>query len=222
MPRSRFPKPAAIVFDLDGTLVDSAPDLSAALNRLLVEHRRATVPLAAVRQMVGDGAAKLVERGFSATGGMPAETAPLVRRFLEIYTAGIADLSRPFPGVTAALDRFAAAGIALGVCTNKPTPASRALLDALDLTRFFAAILGGDGPVRKPDPRHLTAVLDQLGAAPAAALMVGDSMNDVAVARAAKVPVVAVSFGYTKVPAAELGADALIDDFAELPGLIGL
>jgi phosphoglycolate phosphatase len=214
--------PRAIVFDLDGTLVDTALDLGRALNALLAEYSRPAVSLNDIRHMVGDGAAKLVERGFNASGGLPKPLPELSKRFLEIYGAGVADESRPFPGVVETLERCAAAGIGLGVCTNKPTSLSKSLLDALDLTRFFSSLAGGDGPVRKPDPRHLLGVVEELKAAPETALMVGDSTNDVQAARNAKMKVVIVSFGYTTVPPAQLGGDRLIDRFDELAPLVGV
>lgn len=172
--------------------------------------------------MIGDGAAKLVERGFTATGGLPAPLPALVERFLAIYEPRIAETSCPFPGVVTTLERLREAGLRLGVCTNKPDEATRRLLEALDLTRFFTAVSGGDVPARKPDARHLLGVVTQLNSTPARSLMIGDSMNDVASARNAGVAVVVVSFGYTITPAAQLGADALIDRFEALPGLLGL
>jgi phosphoglycolate phosphatase len=222
MPATNAPRFSAIIFDLDGTLVDSAPDLCGVVNAMLVRHGRALLDLDEIRRMVGDGAAKLIERGFGATGGLPAPLPDLTREFIALYEARIADETRPFPGVVATLERIRAAGVPMGVCTNKTTRLSQRLLDALDLSRFFAAIVGGDGPVRKPDPGHLHAVMDQLGTNAAGTLMVGDSANDVAAARAAGVKVVAVSFGYTTVAPAALGADVLIDRFDELAGVIGL
>ncbi len=153
-------RPRAIVFDLDGTLVDTALDLGGALNRLLAEYSRPAVTLNDIRHMVGDGAAKLVERGFLATGGLPLPLPDMTKRFIELYGAGIADESVTFPGVVETLERCSDAGIGLGVCTNKPLGLTRALLDKLDLSRFFAAVAGGDGPVRKPDPRHILGVLE--------------------------------------------------------------
>jgi phosphoglycolate phosphatase len=216
----RFGSLDAVIFDLDGTLVDTAPDLGDALNHLLVEHGRSPVSPEGIRPMIGDGAAKLVERGFIASGGLPSPLPSLVERFLAIYEPMIADKSRPFPGVTAALERLVGSGIRLGVCTNKPDMATRRLLAALDLARYFGAVSGGDVPARKPDARHLLGVIEQLAATPQRSLMVGDSRNDVTAARNAGVPVVVVSFGYTSTPAAQLGADALIDDFAALPGIL--
>ncbi len=208
-----------IAFDLDGTLVDTAPDIAVALNAVLHEHRLPALPFAQARVMVGRGARVLIEQGFAAAGEplSAAETPPLVERFVEIYRTRIADLSRPFDGCVEALETLASAGAILAVCTNKRTALSIALLDALDLTRHFAAVIGADAaPAPKPDPRHLITAIDAAGGFPARALMVGDSAADVGAARAAGVPSVVVSFGYTEIPAAELGGDYLIDGFGEL------
>ncbi len=225
MPASAF-SPAAdlrgavIAFDLDGTLVETAPDLIGALNIVLGEQGLAHVPLASARNLVGRGARKLIERGF-AEAGRPLDEAQiggLVARFIEAYATRIASESRPFPGLIDALDELLAAGAVLCVCTNKRTDLSVALLDALHLTPRFVAVIGADrAPKAKPDPSHVLAAIAAAGGDPAFALMVGDSANDVDAAKAANVPVVAVTFGYTDTPAAELGADAVIDRFDELP-----
>lgn len=222
MPLAALPRPAAVIFDIDGTLLDTAPDLCGTLNALLAEHGRPTMPLDRLRPMIGDGAAKMVERGFAASGAVPADFAGLVRRFIEIYEGRIADETKPFPGAVACLERFRAAGTLLGVCTNKTTRLTEELLAALGLSSYFGVVVGGDGPARKPDPRHILSVAERLGVAPARSLMVGDSINDVAAAKAAGITVVAVTFGYTTTPAVELGADAVIDSFEELPRLLGL
>jgi phosphoglycolate phosphatase len=224
LPRSRpLPhRPKAVAFDLDGTLVDSAPDLCGALNRLLKEHGRDPVAVDELRMMVGDGAAALIEKGFNARGGdVRVEAAKLLPRFIEHYYGAIAELSRPFEGVSEALALLQSHGVKLGVCTNKPDQGARQLLDALDLNKYFEVIVGAETPARKPDPRHLMAVLDALNVAPADAVMVGDSINDIDAARAAGVGSVAVTFGYTRIPARELGASAAIDKFNELPALLG-
>lgn len=212
----------AVVFDLDGTLIDSLPDLCTAANRLLEQEGRHTLTPAQVRPMIGDGARKLVERAFAATGdGREAELDDLTRRFLDIYEAMVAVDTRPFPHVIEALETLRAQGLRLGVCTNKPQHATMELLEALDLKRYFDAVVGGDAlPVRKPDPRHVIATLAALGTDTRRAVAVGDSPNDVNAAKAAGVPVVAVSFGYTRVPPPELGADILVDSFAEVPGAV--
>lgn len=208
-----------LVFDLDGTLVDSAPDLHRCLNAVLAEQGRAAVSLADIRAMVGDGAAKLVERGFADTG-TPVEAAALpalVQRFLRHYSAGRHALTRVFPGVVETLAQLRERGCRLGVCTNKPYGPTMEILEILGLTGYFGAVTGGDSlPVRKPDPGHLLGTLDLLGAAANHAAMIGDSANDVAVARAAGMPALVVRYGYTRVPVEELGADAVIDRFDEI------
>jgi phosphoglycolate phosphatase len=211
--------PRAIAFDLDGTLVDTAPDLHGVLNRVLSEHGRPAVALDDVRLMVGDGARVLIERGFAATGGWPAALDPIeaTRRFVDLYSADPCRLSRPFDGVVETLEVLRARGLTLGVCTNKPQRPTELLLEALDLDRFFAAVIGGDAlPVRKPDPGHLGAVLERLDVRPAEAVYVGDSANDVAAARGLAVPCVLVGHGYTTVPVAELGGDLVIEGLHEL------
>jgi phosphoglycolate phosphatase len=208
-----------VLFDLDGTLIDSAPDLIGALDALLEAHGRAPVGLADGRKMIGDGAARLVERGFAARGGAPLPLARLVEAFLEIYEGRLTRQTRAFDGVVPALEALRARGLALGICTNKPDHATRLLLEALDLARFFAAVVGGDG-VRKPDPDPVHRCLAALGGTRAHALFVGDSPVDLAAARAAGLPIVLVSFGYTATPARELGADRVIDGFDELVALL--
>jgi phosphoglycolate phosphatase len=222
MPAKNSLRFSAIVFDLDGTLVDSASDLCGVVNDMLHQHGRVALDMTDIRRMVGDGAAALIERGFGATGGLPAPLPDLTREFIRLYEARIARETRPFPGVVETLERFKAAGLKMGVCTNKTTHLSRRLLDELDLSRFFTAVVGGDGPSRKPDRRHLEATMRELNASADEALMVGDSMNDVAVARNAGVEVVAVTFGYTNIPPRELGADRVIDRFDQLGAIVGL
>ncbi len=209
-----------IAFDLDGTLVDTAPDLIGVLNHILAEHGHDGLPLASARRIVGHGARAMLTLGFDAAGATlaPAEMDRLFEHFIELYVGRIAMASRPFPGVVDALDALEAAGARFVVCTNKRTDLSLALLDALDLTRRFAAVVGPDlAGAYKPDPKHLAYAVEAAGGSLDHALMVGDATTDTGVAKAAGVPVVAVSFGYNDVPLAELGADALIDHFAELP-----
>lgn len=212
----------AIVFDLDGTLVDSAPDLRAAVNRLLAEEGRRALTLDEVIGMVGDGAARLVERAWTATGDGPGDLADLTGRFLAHYEGRAAERTRPYPGVPQTLAELAARGLALGVCTNKPEAATREVLEALGLARWFPAVVGGDtlDGIRKPDARPLLAVLERLGATPGEAVMVGDNANDVGTARAAGVPVIVRAGGYTRLPSEALGADAMIGAFAELPAVL--
>lgn len=214
---------ATIAFDLDGTLVDTAPDLVGTLNAVLAEEGLPPLPFDAVRMMVGRGARAMLMRGFAAAGHplTPEQSDPLVERFITLYLARIADESRPFPGTEAALDALRAAGARLSVCTNKPTHLSVALLDALGLAAWFEAVVGLDtAPAPKPDPSHLFAAIERAGGSRDRALLVGDSETDVATARNAGLPIVAVSFGYTEIPHAELNADVLIDSFDALPAAV--
>jgi len=211
---------ATIAFDLDGCLVDTAPDLLGTLNIILADHGHPGLPLTAARTIVGQGARAMLSRGFEAVGETldPAKMDALFDRFIALYVGRIDRESRPYAGVLEVLDLLAAAGARLAVCTNKRTDLSLLLLDALDLTRRFGVVMGPDkAGAAKPDPRHLIAAIEAVGGSPDRALMIGDSRTDVGAAVAAGVPVVAVSFGYSDVPPAELGADALIDSFAELP-----
>ncbi|MBX6321927.1 MAG: phosphoglycolate phosphatase [Rhodospirillaceae bacterium] len=213
----------AVLFDLDGTLVDSAPDLHASLNQLLAEHDRPAVTLADVRHIVGDGAAKMIERGFGLTGAPPTADAllGLLRRFLEIYEANLTRLTRPFPGVVQTLERLTAEGTLCGVCTNKLRGLSLRILEGLDMMRFFACVVGGDStPARKPHPGHLLQTLGWMGSGPSHAAMVGDSRNDVAAARGAGIPVILVPWGYDAEPPHSLGADHVLTRFEELPDLL--
>jgi phosphoglycolate phosphatase len=213
---------AVIAFDLDGTLVDTAPDLIATLNWLLKDDGLEPLPLLEARPYIGRGAAWLIERGYTAASGSPPATdrqADLFDRFIARYLAHIADESRPFPGVIAALERLKDAGAKLAVCTNKRTDLSLALLDALDMTRHFAAVVGPDlAGAAKPDPRHLAVTVELSGGALPRVVMVGDAATDAGAARATGAGLVLVSFGYTEIPAAELAPDILIHHFDELPG----
>ncbi len=214
--------PATIVFDLDGTLVDSAADLTAALNAALADAGRPAVDPATVRHLVGHGARALIERGLALSGGgSEAEMARALPVFLAHYRTHVADATRPYPGCEAALDRLAARGARLAICTNKPVALSAALVAALGWTGRFVANLGGDSlPVRKPDPAHLLATIAAAGGDPADSVFVGDTAVDVATARAASVPVIACGFGFADLPASELGADAVIERFADLEAAI--
>jgi phosphoglycolate phosphatase len=213
---------AVIAFDLDGTLVDTAPDLIATLNWLLEREGLAPLPLIEARPFIGHGAGWLIDRGFTAASGSPppeARKAELLDRFIARYRSNIAKESLPFPGLIEALERLTEAGAKLAVCTNKRTDLSRALLDALDMTRHFAAIVGADmAPAPKPDRRHLELAVELSGGALPRAIMVGDAATDAGAARAAGAGLVLVSFGYTETPAAELAPDILIHHFDELPG----
>ncbi len=211
-------RPLAI-FDLDGTLVETAGDLVFTLNHLLDAEGLPPVTLAAARDMVGDGAKALIARGFAANGTELADDRleRLFADFLVHYGANIANESHAFPGAEAALDRLQEAGFALAVCTNKPESMSKLLLSELGLADRFAVIAGPETfDVRKPDPRHISETIAAAGAAPEATIVIGDSMNDVAAAKGAGVPVIVVDFGYTTIPVPELGADRIISHFDDL------
>jgi phosphoglycolate phosphatase len=213
----------AVVFDLDGTLVDTAPDLQAHVNSVLEALGRPGLGLDEVRLLVGDGARTLLRLGLEATGGVPAEVDldVLYGRFLARYTARPADRSTLHPDVIEVLQGLQRQNVRLAVCTNKAQAPTDRLLAALGLDRFFNAVVGGDAvPAKKPDAGHLRAVLERLGASPAGSVMVGDSAHDLQAARALGVPCVLVSFGYTPVPARALGAERVIDRFADLPAAL--
>jgi phosphoglycolate phosphatase len=204
-----------LLLDLDGTLVDTLPDLTAALNRLMHARGLAAFPPEHVAGFVGDGVAKLVERAFRARGRAP--DAEAVAAYSADYTAHATDASNPFPGVPEALRLLADRGWTLAVCTNKPEAAARVLLEGTGLAPFLAAIGGGDSfPVRKPDPQHLLATLLAAGGAPDRAVMAGDHVNDVASAQAAGMPSIFAAWGYGRRDMAE-GASAIASSPAELP-----
>lgn len=208
-----------LVFDLDGTLADTSHDLIGTLNVMLARDGLPTVAPQTARSLVGAGARALIERGYALRGAPlgASRTDALVEDFLAHYEAHIADESRLFPGALAALDRFRAAGYRLAVCTNKPERLARLLLEKLSAADRFEAICGrGTFPMHKPDPRTLLMTIDAARGDPRRALMVGDSKADVDTAKAAGAPVVAVDFGYTDVPVAELGPDRVISHFDEL------
>jgi phosphoglycolate phosphatase len=203
-----------MLLDLDGTLVDTVPDLTAALNRLMASRGLPPLSFAETASMVGDGVAKLVERAFAAHGTTPDETA--VADFSLDYGAHAAVDSRLFPGVATSLRGLAEDGWRLAVCTNKPEAAARSLLAALGLAPLLAAVGGGDSfPVRKPDPAHLLATLHAAGGEPGRAVMAGDHANDVAAARGAGLPCIFAAWGYGPLAMAE-GAAAVAKDVEEM------
>ncbi len=206
-----------VIFDLDGTLIDSAPDLHAATNHVLKTIGRPAVTLEQVRSFVGHGALMLIEKALLATGGMngysPADLRPT---FLEFYGDNLTRYTQPFPGAERVLSTLQSDGICLGLCTNKPAALVGPILEEIGFQAYFGAITGGDTfTFKKPDPRHLTETAKLLsGNGPV--LMVGDSAPDINAAKAAGFPCVAVTFGYSQTPVGELGADRTISALPEL------
>jgi len=212
-----------VVFDLDGTLVDTAPDLISALNHILDREGLPAVPLPSARNMIGAGARKMLERGLEMEGRSltVGEIDKLTIDFIDYYAEHIADASRPFDGLEKALDELQAQGYRLAVCTNKLEWLSKRLLDKLGLSSRFAAICGADTfGVSKPDPAILQQTVARAGGQLSAAIMVGDAGPDIGVARRAGIPVIGVTFGYTEVPIAELKPDRLITHMRELPAAV--
>lgn len=212
-----------IVFDLDGTLVDTAPDLVNALNFVLQREGLPLVPMASARAMIGAGARKLIERGLELDDRTMStrDIDRLTQDFIAYYRAHIADASRPFDGLFAALDDLEDRGFRFAVCTNKLEGLSKLLLDKLDMTKRFAAICGADTfGVSKPDPTILRQTIAQAGGEISASIMVGDAGPDVGVARRAGIPVIGVEFGYTEIPIADLKPDIVIGHMRELPSAI--
>jgi phosphoglycolate phosphatase len=208
-----------VVFDLDGTLIDTAPDLIETLNVVFTRDGLPPVDYAAARDMIGGGARRMIESALKLQGRVLADGAVdrMFADFIARYAAHIADRSQPFPGLDAALDRLAERGCRFAVCTNKFEGLSRLLLEALGLTPRFAAICGQDTfGMQKPDPEILRRTIQAAGGALQRAVMVGDSGIDIATARAAGVPIVAVDFGYSETPIRNLRPDRLISHFNEL------
>ena len=211
--------PKAIVFDLDGTLIDSVPDIAAALNRATEMRGIEPFSLLEVKEMVGGGVPQLVKRALVARGLPVDGLMPLVHDFIGFYGENLTTRTKVYDGARELLERLRGEGRQLGVCTNKHHGLTLAILEKLDLARYFGSIIGErEGYPRKPDAAPLLEVVSALGATPETALMVGDSETDVACARNAHIPVVAVTFGYSRVAPEELGADALISKLADLPG----
>ena len=217
-----FPNPApALIFDLDGTLADTSPDLLGATNAVLAARGRPLLDLAHLRHLVGFGASALIHQAMEASGApvTEEEMPALVEIFLAYYRAHIADGTRLFPHVAETLDALKAQGARLGVLTNKPQELTDPLLPLLGLDGLFAAVyVAGRKPYTKPDPRIFHDVVTDLGGGPA--VMIGDSITDLNTARAAGAPCILMSYGFTPVPASELGADRVLDDFAQLPAAL--
>jgi phosphoglycolate phosphatase len=210
----------AFIFDLDGTLVDTAPDLLTTLNRLLLLKGRPAVDTAELRRLVGRGARNLIAQAFKLTGAPidAAEIETLYDAFLDDYGRHVADASRPFPGVIATLQQLKADGVRMGVLTNKPHGPTTVLVEALGMSSFFGVVVGGGlRPWLKPDRRLFEEVVAELGGPGSGTVMIGDSITDVETARDAGVPVILMSYGYTPEPAESLGADLVLDDFRDVP-----
>jgi len=229
----------ALVFDLDGTLVDTLPDLTAALNVMLQGLGRRPLAPAEVRPMIGDGSYALVPRALAATNGeaaatvfcsgtnssgmVPVDLESVHRQFLEAYEAAPTKLSRLYPGVEQTLSSLRHSGARLGICTNKQQGATLAVLQGFRVAQYFDAIVGGDAvPYHKPDPRHLLAVIEQLGAEPNETVMVGDNENDYNAARGVGASVILMRYGYLRVPPETLSPNAWLDHFDEIPGTIAV
>jgi phosphoglycolate phosphatase len=212
-----------IVFDLDGTLIDTAPDLIDTLNVLFAREGLPQLSYAKARNLIGGGARAMIARGIEADGRTvaPAKIDEMFAAYIAYYSEHIADRSRPFPGLADALDELTAAGCRFAICTNKLERLSLRLLDALKLTHRFAAICGPDTfGVQKPDPEVLRRTILAAGGSPQRTIMIGDSPTDIHTARAAGVPVIAVDFGYSERPVADFGPDRIISHLTQLPAAI--
>jgi phosphoglycolate phosphatase len=225
MPLTPAPaRPALVVFDLDGTLLDTHVDLVESLNHTIAALDLEPVSYDDLTHLVGQGARVMIERACRLRGHpLEGDALPLlVERFVAHYAGNMPGRTEPYPGLVAAMDRLRSEGYRLAVCTNKMESLALGLLDKLDLVRYFDAISGGDTfPVRKPDARHLTGTIERAGGDIARTVMIGDSINDIAVAKNAGVPSIAVPFGYSDVPVSSLDPDVIITHFDELtPQLI--
>ncbi len=210
----------ALIFDLDGTLIDSAPDVCASLNRVLAAKGRREMTLDETKDMVGWGGRVLVEKALALTGvpGTPEDIDRTLEAFLTTYADHPADHTIVFPGVIEALEKFKADGVKLAICTNKPTATTPPVLEAMRLDGYFDVVSCGDAvPHKKPDGRHVLHCIEQLGASPETVAFIGDSENDIDAANNAGVRSVCVTFGYAHVPLEDIGADVLIDHFDKLP-----
>jgi len=216
--------PAAIIWDLDGTLIDSAADLAQALNTLLREHGYAGLDEDHVRTMIGDGIQKLIERGFRAAGAAMRGTQlqDVMPRFMLTYSLCATNNTRLYPGARSVLQHFSDAGVRQGICTNKPESITKQILSSFSIASYFDVVVGGDTmAAKKPDPLPLRSCLEALNVMPRESMMIGDSATDVATAQAMNMPVGIVSYGYARRAARTLGADFLIDKLSLLPASIG-
>ncbi|HEX3862215.1 MAG TPA: HAD-IA family hydrolase [Stellaceae bacterium] len=210
-----------LLFDLDGTLIDSVPDLTSSLNEVLREHGYSPLSRDEVAPMVGDGVPILVARAFAARGGSAEEAAATLPHYVKVYESKATELTRPYPGVRDTLVELRRRGYRCAICTNKLQQATLRVLGGLGLADLFDGIAGGDHyPVRKPDGGHLTRLVDELGGEVARSVMIGDSENDAAAAHDARVPVIMMRYGYARIDPATLGGVALLDRFDELPAAL--
>ncbi|WP_428672603.1 phosphoglycolate phosphatase [Roseibium sp.] len=208
-----------LIFDLDGTLIDSAPDLHAASNRMLAREDRPSLSLETVRSFIGNGIPTLVDRVMAASDLDKGERDRLIAEFVTDYNARATELTRPYPGVVDALRKFRDLGLRLAICTNKPVGPTETILDDLGLAEFFSAIVGGDSfPERKPDPRGVLSLAQELGGSQA--LYIGDSEVDAETALRAKLPFFLFTEGYRKTPVEDLQHARSFDDFNVLPRLV--
>ncbi|TCS61604.1 phosphoglycolate phosphatase [Varunaivibrio sulfuroxidans] len=214
----------AVLFDLDGTLIDSAPDLHGAANHMLTALGRREVSLREVQMMIGDGVPMLVQRCFAATGDTPDADALAehTRRYVEYYEPRSTVLTALYPGATDALAALKDRGVGLAICTNKVGGATMEILAKLGIDHYFDCVIAGDTlpGIKKPDPRHLGAALERLETTAENAVMIGDNANDVIAAHGANLPIVLLGHGYTKIPVHELGGEAVIDHFDQLPQVL--
>ena len=210
---------SVLLCDLDGTLADTAPGIRTALNHVLADHELPPLSLELTVEFVGDGAAKLIERAGAIHGRSLDRSAMdrAVAAFEQHYIDQLGDGAVLYPYCREALEQLRSKGWQLAICTNKPEAASRRLVESLEIAHLFEGLAGGDSlPARKPDPGHLLGLIDMLSVSPANCIMLGDSGNDAAAAKAAGLPVVLVSFGYSRQPPEELGADSVIDHYDQL------
>jgi phosphoglycolate phosphatase len=214
-------QPTLVVFDLDGTLIDSAPDMHRAVNLMLADLGCAPLTLPDIRSMVGDGASALIARALAARQCVSADPAKALDDFLAHYEADPTNVTRTFAGVAETLERLRSIGLTLAVCTNKPARLTGMILERLGIDRYFARVVAGDTmPFRKPDPRALMEVVDGFGAAKEATLMVGDSEVDAATAHAASVPFALMTYGYHRGAIEDISSVATLDHFGELATLL--
>lgn len=218
MTSSIRPWPRAVIFDLDGTLIDSAGDIASALNHVIQARGFPPFEMSKVREMIGGGIPKLVENAFLSHGVLPDDLRPVIMDFLKAYAANCVVETKLYDGALPLLERLHAGGVKIGLCTNKQQEISEEILQRLGIAHFFGAVVGErKGQPRKPDAEPLLMVMEQLGITAGEALMVGDSPADSGCAQAVGVPVALVTFGYSNTPVGQLGAQAIIDHLSELP-----